>query len=427
MSQKSTSWETRERARLCKLSDELLQVGKNIQVLSLVGWPISAKQAFFDAKAEKLPEVTYEPFEGKPARDALNKLKTQLGDTPADNWMEQVCDILLTTIDMLDSRGTSGFFENSKMLYGEPKALLKDEKTSALDLARRYLELLKPISKMDLGEPPEACILASTLAEEMRQVTSATFGNEAPEILVVEDLSANALASAEKVRIRRTACFSDNDIKQLIEHEIYIHVATILNGRTEGNLSLLSLAHPGATKTQEGLAVFAEYITGTLDLDRMTRLADRVVAIQMAIDGANFIDVYRYFLERTNVPDQSYESTRRVFRGGVISGGAPFTKDIVYLDGLLRVHNFMKAAVNHGRADAIQLLFAGRLDIEDLPTLSYLRSLGLCRRPRFLPKWASDLRFLLCYLSYSSFLNSIDMSKVYQHYHHLLSNVGEVY
>ncbi len=419
-------WQARETHRLHALSDELVAVGKNLQVLSQVAWPVSAKQAFFASKAQQLPEVTYSAFDGQPMIAALDSIRQKLGDTPADDWMRGIHRILVTTVRMLESRGTATFFEHSKALYGEPKSQLRDEKTSSLDLANRYLELLVPISQMDLGEPPKACLLASTLEQEMQQVTRRVFGDEAPVIQVVDELSANALASAERVRIRRTACFSDNDIRQLIEHEIYIHVATILNGRTQGNLSLLGLSHPGATKTQEGLAVFAEFITGTLDLDRMTRLADRTVAIQMAIDGADFIDVYRYFLERTDHSEQSYESARRVFRGGLVSGGAPFTKDIVYLDGLLRVHNFMRAAVNHGRADTIQLLFAGRLDIEDLPTLSYLRSLGLCRKPRFLPHWASDLRSLLCYLSYSSFLNSIDMSKVYEHYYRFLNDVGEV-
>lgn len=56
-----------------------------------------------------------------------------------------------------------------------------------------------------------------------------------------------------------------------------------------------------------------------------------MLTIQMAIDGADFLEVYRFFLDRTGDPDQSFESARRVFRGGVITGGAPFCKDLVYL------------------------------------------------------------------------------------------------
>ena len=77
----------------------------------------------------------------------------------------------------------------------------------------------------------------------------------------------------------------------------------------------------------------------------MYRISDRVIAIQMAKDGANFIDVYRFFLKRSKIKSQAFDDARRVFRGGVISGETPFTKDIVYLDGLVRIHNFLKIAI----------------------------------------------------------------------------------
>jgi hypothetical protein len=78
-----------------------------------------------------------------------------------------------------------------------------------------------------------------------------------------------------------------------------------------------------------------------------TDYADYQIAsspIQHAIDGADFIDVYRYFLEKTDHPEQSFQNAKRVFRGGVMTGGAPFTKDIVYLEGLADVHNFLRLA-----------------------------------------------------------------------------------
>ena len=226
----------------------------------------------------------------------------------------------------------------------------------------------------------------------------------------------NALAGPENVRIRRRACFSDRDIGQLIQHEAGVHVLTSLNGRAQPDVPLLALSHPGTTRTQEGLAVFAEFITGSMEIDRLRRLVDRVHAVQMALDGADFLDVYRYFLERGAGAEQAFENARRVFRGGRVEGGVPFTKDIVYLDGLFRVHNFMRTVVSLGRADLLRLLFAGKLDLEDIPALAELNAAGLCRPPAFLPPWAADLRFLLSYLAYSSFLNSVDLRATRQHY-----------
>jgi hypothetical protein len=117
---------------------------------------------------------------------------------------------------------------------------------------------------------------------------------------------------------------------------------------------------------------------------------------------------------------QAFENARRVFRGGVLGGGAPFTKDGVYIEGLLRVHNFLRAVVQLGRIDCLHLLFCGKIDIEDVPALAMLAAEGLCEYPRFLPPWAADLRFLASYLAYSAFLNQVDMTAVRAHYADLL-------
>jgi len=103
-----------------------------------------------------------------------------------------------------------------------------------------------------------------------------------------------------------------------------------------------------------------------------------------------------------------------------LTGGAPFTKDIVYLDGLIRVHNFLRALVANGRADCMLLLFCGKLDLEDIPVLCELSQMGLCKEPRYLPAWASDMRFLLSYLAYSGFLNTIGLRQISSHYENLL-------
>ncbi|MEM7258999.1 MAG: tyrosine/phenylalanine carboxypeptidase domain-containing protein, partial [Pseudomonadota bacterium] len=90
------------------------------------------------------------------------------------------------------------------------------------------------------------------------------------------------------------------------------------------------------------------------------------------------------------------------------------------LDGLIRVHNFLRAMVANGRTDCLLLLFCGKLDLEDIPVLCELSSMGLCKAPRYLPGWASDMRFLLSYLAYSGFLNTINLKQVSLHYENLL-------
>ena len=77
-------------------------------------------------------------------------------------------------------------------------------------------------------------------------------------------------------------------------------------------------------------------------------------------------------------------------------------------------------------SDHMKKWSGGKIDIEDLPVLAQLHRLGLCVMPKFLPPWAADIRFLLCYLTYSSFLNEVDLSKVKLHYRQLLESMPRI-
>lgn len=128
-------------------------------------------------------------------------------------------------------------------------------------------------------------------------------------------------------------------------------MGTALNGKAQPDLPILAIGHPGTTRTQEGLAVFSEFVSGTLELDRLRRLVDRTLAVQMVCEGADFLELYRWFLERSPTPDQAFESTRRIFRGSPLDGGAPFTKDCVYVSGLLGVLTWLTLSTFLSRID----------------------------------------------------------------------------
>lgn len=292
-----------------------------------------------------------------------------------------------------------------------------------MELASFLEAMYNNVDKLNVGGTSISEHNASTVQARMLEEVDQMFGKDAPEVIIDKEVSSKVIAGRRRIRIREDAIFSDMDIDQLIHHEAFIHVATAINGHKQKDLKILSASHPGTTKTQEGLAVFAEYITGHLDLDRLRRLSDRIIGIQMAIDGADFIEVYNFFLTRTDNPDIAFESARRVFRGGVISGGAPFTKDIVYLDGLQHVHNFLRTAVSEGRADTLPLLFVGKLDIEDIAEMAQFKKMGLLKEPEYLPPWLKDIRFLLSYLAYASFLNNVDLNSMKGHYKRMIEEL----
>ena len=399
----------KEKDRIRKVAHLLYEGARPVRILRSIDWPASVKQGFFAKGAKELPVVSYPGFDAKPTIDIIREARRMIIPiSPIDLWLERQSNSIETGARMLAGVGTPVFFQNSREVYGEPTEPLRFIPATPLELAQSVQDVIDQLARIDLGVAPPAHLSADDVAKEIQAAVNLHFAEDAPEVTLVDTLSANALATADRIRIRRDARFTDRDAAQLLNHEAYIHVATSLNGRLQTDLPILGAGHPCTTRTQEGLAVFAEIISGTIELDRLRRLADRVFAIQMAIEGADFLQVYGYFLERTGNPDQSFENARRVFRGGVITGGAPFTKDVVYIFGLLQVSTVIRAIFSAGRSDCLRLLFCGKLELQDIPALCELASMGLCRPARYLPPWASDLRSLLAILTYDTFMNKID-------------------
>ncbi len=63
-----------------------------------------------------------------------------------------------------------------------------------------------------------------------------------------------------------------------------------------------------------------------------------------------------------------------------------------------------------------RFLFVGKIDLGDLEAMKMLRCCRLINEPRFLPPWVSDIRHLLSYLAYSTFLNEIKLDWVAPQY-----------
>jgi uncharacterized protein (TIGR02421 family) len=177
-------------------------------------------------------------------------------------------------------------------------------------------------------------------------------------------------------------------------------------------LASLARTSPRVTATQEGLAVFAELMSGAIDISRLKRISLRILAIDMALNGADFVDVFRYFREcGQNVAD-SFHSAQRVFRGVPLTGGSAFAKDNVYLSGLLAVHTFFRWALRQRRLDLLRNLFAGKLALHDVMSLEAHFASGDIVAPRYLPPWMQHVHGLAGKLAFSLFVNHIHMAGV---------------
>lgn len=405
----------------------LNDVAKGLPLLRSMNWDDQWRKKFLSTEA--LPRPRYPKVDVSHVQEAVLAARALLdGDHPVTEFVRRFAATLETMGALLQSRGTAEFFTHSKSLFGVPTQLMIDRKTRVIDLAMHMDESLSGLDFDRLVmEGYQTEFGGADFARRLRPHLKRHFGESAPAVKVVPSLSAKALAGVTRIRVRSGARFTDRDVEQLLQHEALVHVATGLNGRAQAGFPFLGRAHAGTTEIQEGLAVFAEIMSGAMDPDRFRRLADRVLAIQMTIDGADFKEVFDFYVPRTHSRDEAFENTRRIFRGGVMSGGAPFTKDMVYLNGLLRVHNYMRSVVRLGRADLIRILWSGKMDLEDVPALAYLAGEGELTAPAFMPLWVKDLRFLVSYLAYSSFLNQVKMPGFQRYYEDALKDVPVIW
>ena len=154
---------------------------------------------------------------------------------------------------------------------------------------------------------------------------------------------------------------------------------------------------------------------------RARRINNRILAIDKAEDGASMLDIFEFYRTEGFNEEECFYQAKRVFRGGLVDGGGPFTKDISYCKGFVENYNFMRAAIRAGKPELIPFLFAGKMNLEDVPLLYQKYQEGVIDAPYYLPPQFKDMNGIAVWMSFSSFLNMIDLKKVQEHYDRLFS------
>ncbi len=257
---------------------------------------------------------------------------------------------------------------------------------------------------------------ATEAARRLGERLARFFGDTRVSVEADDGILADAAAGSDYVKVRNGAKFSERDIDILEVHEGWVHVATSLNGQAQPVAKWLAKGPPRTAAVQEGLAALLEMFTFRTYPRRARRLNDRVLAVDKAEDGASFLDVFEWFRTEGYDEDECFHNTRRVFRGGVLGGGAPFTKDACYCKGIVLNYAFIRSAIQHGRLDLVPLLFVGKVAHEDVPVLARRVSDGVVRPPRYLPPMFRDLNGLAIWMAYSTFFCQLGGDAIADHY-----------
>ncbi|UUA72681.1 flavohemoglobin expression-modulating QEGLA motif protein [Cellvibrio sp. QJXJ] len=421
--------------RLKQLSTRLVSLQKPIRILDAIKWPAGIEQRFRAEQGRELPGLEADfyqrqalAFDPRNVSQLLKELKSdvrrQLGHHDAlGKILQATIDQYQIVIELLGARGTQQFGHFSKQLYGSASDNIRGDRKTLRQMGERLCHIFSLPAVEHLNRPYTNHINAEDAVTMLSGRMRDYFGAGEVRVQISDDIVSDASAGGDCIKINRRSLFSELDIQVLEVHEGWVHIGTTLNGREQPWATWLSVGSPRITAIQEGMAVLLETLTFSSFPQRARRISDRVVAVDLAEQGADFCEVYRYFLERGISEHDSYRVTQRVFRGGTLTGGSVFTKDISYVKGFVENVNFIRSAIQSGVPEIIPMLFVGKVTLDDLPLL-YERYLdGVIVAPKHLPPMFKNLNGLYVWFGFSSSMSEMNIARVQQHFNKLFQQL----
>ncbi|MDR3608009.1 MAG: flavohemoglobin expression-modulating QEGLA motif protein [Oligoflexia bacterium] len=419
---------TTYKEKIKRLSQRLVEAQRPIRILDAIKWDPSIEAGLRKSRYKQMPKVDAAYYESIPLpfdvakkqeelREIIADISASLGDQDSvGRLLSRICEEYIEVTELLLARGTKRFWEVSRKLYGSPKDAFFDEKNTILDLGQMLYGILSSLNEHSIGPDYPENIEAEEVVDALNERFKEYFPDGGVQARLSDGIVADAAAGGDVVKIKSGALFSSRDIDILEVHEGWVHAGTTQNGNLQHIAKWLSKGPPRCAATQEGLAVIMEIFTFRSYPRRARAINDRILGIDKAEDGANILELIEFYRTEGYSEDECLFNAKRVFRGGVVEGGAPFTKDISYCRGFVENYNFMRAAIRLGRPYLIPFIFSGKLHVDDIPLIYQKYKEGIVDEPRYLPPQFRDLNGVAVWMSFSSFLNSIDLKRIQDHY-----------
>lgn len=354
---------------------KLAEISNQFDFLMMVT-PVNIEQSwnkFSDSRFGREPVFNYRPINFDPSvlKRELYKIPFERIEDPTISavFHEKLVE-LERKFSMLRDRNTRSFFYGSMQLFGE-----MDERL--ITLSNAILETLPPRSReISGGKKVDANSFAVRARQEISRF-SEVYPGITSKVVVRDDIS-GLMVSSGNLFIGKRLKVPESRVEALIQHEIGTHVLTYINGRNQPLQQLYS-GLAGYDELQEGLAVLSEYLVGGLSPPRFRLLAGRVIAAQMLIDGASFIETFRELNHTFGFAGRSaYAITARIYR----SGG--FTKDAVYLRGLVSLLDYLRGG------GKLEPLLVGKISIKNIPLINELQYRKVLKPAILSPKYLNE-------------------------------------
>lgn len=350
-----------------EVDSKLFKLCKDLEILNYVN-PINLeaeKKKFFASAGRYNPQFTYRPinFDPKDLKRELYKVPVhEIKDVQIASMYNDVLEAYVSKANMLGTLGTKDFMYHSLSYYGQPSD--KDVQDGEFLVYAPNFDTEEQVRNID-----------NKRAVQIFQSAIDEYGLDC-RIKVTDKMVAEAMVNNAKrmLLLKKGVMMSEQDVNLLVHHEIGVHMVTTINATLQP-LKIWRLGMPANTKTQEGLAVMAEFLSSTMDSWRTKELGLRVICIDKMVKGMDFRETFEYVTDHLNIdPEKAFYIVARCFRGG------GFTKDQLYLKGF-------KEVLNHkANGGSIQNLLIGKTSLDYKPIIDELVSRRLALPPKYKTK-----------------------------------------
>ncbi|EDP96466.1 flavohemoglobin expression-modulating QEGLA motif protein [Kordia algicida OT-1] len=353
---------------LFEIDNNINDIVKKIELLSYVN-PINVeeeKEKFFKSKyltdpQFKYPEIDFDRFQLH--RQLISQPIEHIEDENIRELYEDIIYAYSGLVQCIQTIGTKRkFYYNSLRSFGTPTE-------QDVENAKFILHFEEEDANEEQFQPKYSPKETEAIFREYSKQYDFSY-----HIKFSKDMSAIAMVlnNIKTLVINEKHTFSDNELAVLTNHEIGVHMVTTMNGLLQP-LKIFSNGFPNYEETQEGLAVFSEYMSNNLTVKRLKELAYRVIAVDSLAKGYSFSTTFRKFVNTYDLDrDTAFNISVRAHRGG------GFTKDYLYLSGLKKIYNYYKSGKD------MKPLLRGKIALDYLENIESLADNNYVVAPKHL-------------------------------------------
>lgn len=325
-----------EQKLIIDFSAQLKEIAKDLSFLGHPRYPLKELNQLFPQHKTFIGELedVSVPFNVNvdEKRKAIEKFLSELSRSQLSSTMKQIFTQRIEDYNhllaMLENFDNIFFYEHCTKLYGTSHELAQNN---------AFLYLLEKIPDYCQPDESQESLKGEEAMSYLKKKLVETFDPADFEVKASTSLLSDSSAGRKTIKLNPYKTYTTGHLDIFLVHEGWVHLGTSLNGAAQKEHPWLSTWAPRTTFLQEGLAIIIELITAKMTTERWNKVVLRHLATSMAERGSNISDVYSYLRHHGLSDLDSFKLALRVFRGVPLDGGMAFTKELLYLHGMIEL------------------------------------------------------------------------------------------